>query len=60
MNDTATRAWAEPLATGVALADEGLRLLWVNPALAELLDIGPRSAVGQSLAVLLHRPFISS
>jgi two-component system nitrogen regulation sensor histidine kinase GlnL len=56
MNDTATRAWAEPLATGVALADEGLRLLWVNPALAELLDIGPRSAVGQSLAVLLHRP----
>jgi len=56
MNDTAARGWAEPLATGVALADAQLRLKWVNPALAELLDIGPRSAVGQSLAVLLHRP----
>jgi len=56
MNETAGRAWAEPLATGVALADGQLRLLWVNPALAELLAIGPRSAVGQSLAVLLHRP----
>lgn len=56
MNDITTRAWAEPLATGVALADGQLRIKWVNPALAELLDIGPRSAVGQSLAVLLHRP----
>ncbi|MFC4525552.1 PAS domain-containing sensor histidine kinase [Dyella halodurans] len=56
MNDPTSRSWAEPLATGVALADAQLRLLWVNPALAELLAIGPRSAVGQSLAVLLHRP----
>ncbi|RDI99171.1 PAS domain-containing sensor histidine kinase [Dyella solisilvae] len=56
MGETADRGWAEPLATGVALADGQLRLRWVNPALAELLDIGPRSAVGQSLAVLLHRP----
>lgn len=56
MTDTADRGWAEPLATGVALADGELRLRWVNPALAELLAIGPRSAVGQSLAVLLHRP----
>jgi two-component system nitrogen regulation sensor histidine kinase GlnL len=56
MSETARRAWAEPLVTGVALADAQLRLLWVNPALAELLDIGPRSAVGQSLAVLLHEP----
>jgi two-component system nitrogen regulation sensor histidine kinase GlnL len=56
MNDATTRGWAEPLATGVALADAQLRLLWVNPALAELLAVGPRSAVGQSLAVLLHRP----
>ncbi len=56
MNDATSRGWAEPLATGVALADAQLRLLWVNPALAELLAIGPRSAVGQSLAVLLHRP----
>lgn len=56
MTDTTDRGWAEPLATGVALADGQLRLRWVNPALAELLAIGPRSAVGQSLAVLLHRP----
>lgn len=56
MNETAGRTWAEPLATGMALADAALRLVWVNPALAELLDIGPRTAVGQSLAVLLHRP----
>ncbi|MHA6205626.1 two-component system sensor histidine kinase NtrB [Dyella soli] len=56
MSDSADRSWAEPLATGVALADAQLRLRWVNPALAELLAIGPRSAVGQSLAVLLHRP----
>ncbi|WP_267225754.1 two-component system sensor histidine kinase NtrB [Dyella silvae] len=56
MSEMASRTWAEPLATGVALADAQLRLLWVNPALAELLDIGPRSAVGQSLAVLLHDP----
>lgn len=56
MTETADRGWAEPLATGVALADGELRLRWVNPALAELLAIGPRSAVGQSLAVLLHRP----
>jgi two-component system, NtrC family, nitrogen regulation sensor histidine kinase GlnL len=56
MSETADRSWAEPLATGVALADGQLRLRWVNPALAELLEIGPRSAVGQSLAVLLHRP----
>ncbi|WP_199098347.1 ATP-binding protein [Dyella sp. ASV21] len=56
MNETVSRKWAEPLATGVALVDGQLRLLWVNPALAELLAIGPRSAVGQSLAVLLHHP----
>lgn len=56
MSDSVSRAWAEPLATGVALADGQLRLLWVNPALAELLAIGPRSAVGQSLAVLLRQP----
>ncbi|WP_114240924.1 nitrogen regulation protein NR(II) [Dyella sp. C9] len=56
MSETADRSWAEPLATGVALADAQLRLRWVNPALAELLAIGPRTAVGQSLAVLLHRP----
>ena len=56
MSDQAWRVWAEQLATGVALADAQLRLLWINAALAEQLGIGPRSAVGQSLAVLLHQP----
>lgn len=56
MSDRTDRSWAEPLTTGVALADAQLRLRWINPALAELLEIGPRSAVGQSLAVLLHQP----
>ena len=56
MSDQAWRGWAEQLATGLALADAQLRLLWINPALAEQLGIGPRSAVGQSLAVLLRQP----
>ncbi len=44
--------WAEQLATGLALVDAGLRLQWINPALAEWLELGSRSAVGQSLGVL--------
>lgn len=45
--------WAEQMATGLALVDAGLRLQWINPALAEWLDLGPRSAIGQPLGVLL-------
>ncbi len=56
MDEAAWGGWAEPLATGVALADGQLRLLRINAALAELLAVGPRTAKGQSLAVLLHRP----
>ena len=41
------------MATGLALVDAGLRLQWINPALAEWLDLGPRSVVGQPLGVLL-------
>ncbi|HEY9131321.1 MAG TPA: ATP-binding protein [Dyella sp.] len=52
----AWRNWAEQMTTGLALVDAGLRVEWVNPALAELLDIGPRSAVGQPLGLLLHEP----
>ena len=34
--------------------DAELRVAWINPALAEWLDTGPRSAVGQPLQLLLH------
>ncbi|MGO4702674.1 two-component system sensor histidine kinase NtrB [Dyella sp. 2RAB6] len=55
--DTASwRAWAEPMSTGLALVDAGLRVVWINPALAEWLDTGPRSAAGQPLGLLLHEP----
>jgi len=55
--DLATwRNWAEQMTTGLALVDAQLRVEWINPALAELLDIGPRSAVGQPLGLLLREP----
>ncbi|HEX7814391.1 two-component system sensor histidine kinase NtrB, partial [Dyella sp.] len=50
------RNWAEQMTTGLALVDGALRVEWLNPALAELLDIGPRSAVGQPLGLLLREP----
>jgi two-component system, NtrC family, nitrogen regulation sensor histidine kinase GlnL len=51
MNDRAWRTWAEQMATGLALVDGGLRLCWINPALAEWLELGPRSAIGLSLGL---------
>jgi two-component system nitrogen regulation sensor histidine kinase GlnL len=56
MSEMAWRAWAEQMATGLALVDAGLRLQWINPALAESLKLGPRSAVGQPLGQLLADP----
>jgi two-component system, NtrC family, nitrogen regulation sensor histidine kinase GlnL len=53
MNDWLWRAWAEQMATGLALVDAELRLSWINPALAEWLELGLRSAVGQPLGLLL-------
>lgn len=53
MNDRAWRTWAEQMATGLALVDAQLRLSWINPALAEWLELGLRSAVGQPLGLLL-------
>lgn len=50
------QAWAELLATGVALVDAELRVCWLNPALAELLGSGMRSAAGQPLALWLRSP----
>ncbi len=50
------RALAEQMSTGLALVDARLQVLWINPALAEWLDIGTRSAVGQPLGLLLQEP----
>ncbi|WP_049621168.1 two-component system sensor histidine kinase NtrB [Frateuria defendens] len=56
MSEVGWRAWAEQMSTGLALVDAELRLRWINPALAEWLALGPRSAVGQPLGALLHDP----
>ena len=47
MSATAGMAWAEQMSTGLALVDADLRVRWLNPALAEQLHTGPRSALGQ-------------
>ncbi len=52
MSELAGWAWAEQLTTGLALVDAQLRLRWINPALAEALEIGPRRAIGQPLRLL--------
>ncbi|GGY30681.1 two-component system sensor protein [Rhodanobacter panaciterrae] len=53
MNEADWRTWAEQMATGLARVDAELRLQWINPALAEWLELGPRSAIGQSLGLWL-------
>lgn len=50
------QTWAEQLATGVAVVDAGLHMRWLNPALAEWLGSGMRSAVGMPLALWLRAP----
>src|SRR5690348_15063301 len=59
MNEADWRAWAEQATTGLGLVDAQLRLLWLNPALAEALGLGPRRAVGQSLSALLGEPTVA-
>jgi two-component system nitrogen regulation sensor histidine kinase GlnL len=56
METTQWRSWAEQMATGLVLVDADLRLIWINRALAEWIELGPRSAVGQPLALLLREP----
>ena len=56
MNTDAWHAWAEQLATGLVWVDADLRVQWTNAALAELLGVGTRGVVGQSLAALLREP----
>ena len=59
MNEADWRAWAEQATTGLGLVDAQLRLAWLNPALAEALDLGPRRAIGQPLAALLGEPAVA-
>ncbi len=54
MSEPSWRQWAEQMATGQALVDAELRVAWINPALAERLALGPRSAVGQPLTLWLR------
>ena len=56
MSDDGWRRWAEQMATGLAVVDAELRLSWINPALAEWLELGLRGAVGQPLGLLLADP----
>lgn len=52
----ATKAVLQQLTTGVAVVDAGLRVTWLNVALAEWLGCGARSARGQPLALWLQAP----
>ncbi|UPG89965.1 ATP-binding protein [Luteibacter aegosomaticola] len=47
------------LGTGIAVVGPDLRVLWINPALGEVLDVGPRTAVGQPLGLLLRQPLLA-
>jgi two-component system nitrogen regulation sensor histidine kinase GlnL len=41
------------MATGLAVINAELRLQWINPAMAECLGLGPRSAIGLPLGAWL-------
>jgi two-component system nitrogen regulation sensor histidine kinase GlnL len=56
MDKATWQAWAEQMATGLVWVGADLRLLWINRALAEWIEMGPRSAAGQPLALLLREP----
>ena len=60
MNEADWRTWAEQATTGLGLVDAQLCLRWLNPALAEVLDLGPRRAIGQPLALLLGEPAVAA
>ncbi|GAB2573889.1 PAS domain-containing protein [Dyella jejuensis] len=54
MNEQHFLGWAEQMSTGLAVVDGRLRVEWINPALAELLGLGLRHALGLPLAGLLQ------
>jgi two-component system, NtrC family, nitrogen regulation sensor histidine kinase GlnL len=54
MSERQFQGWAEQMSTGLVVVDDQLRVLWINPSLAELLGLGLRHAQGQPLGVLLQ------
>jgi len=48
------------LSTGVAIVGADGRVVWLNPALGEVLDVGPRTAVGQALGTLMRAPALAA
>lgn len=48
--------FAERLATGLAVLDRALRVVWLNGALADLLAVGVRGLRGQVLSGLIAEP----
>ncbi|MBB3226445.1 two-component system nitrogen regulation sensor histidine kinase GlnL [Luteibacter sp. Sphag1AF] len=44
------------MGTGLAVVDGALRVVWLNPALGEILDVGPRTALGQEVSGLMREP----
>src|SRR6201991_343023 len=47
-------------ATGLAMVGPDGCVLWLNPALGEILEVGPRTAIGQELTTLLREPGLGS
>ncbi|HET6432994.1 two-component system sensor histidine kinase NtrB [Dyella sp.] len=52
MSNASWRPLADQMTTGLALVDAGLRVTWLNPALAERLALGTRSLVGQPASLM--------
>ncbi|HEY4369820.1 MAG TPA: PAS domain-containing protein, partial [Steroidobacteraceae bacterium] len=48
------------LGTGLAVIGADLCVNWLNPALGEVLDVGPRTAVGQPLPALMRESSLAS
>lgn len=48
------------MSTGLALVEDDGRVCWINAALAEMLDVGPRTAMGQRLTALLREPSLDA
>lgn len=47
------------LGTGLAVVSTDGRVAWLNPALGEFLEVGPRTAVGQELTALMREPALA-
>ena len=48
------------LGTGLAVVEADGRIAWLNPALGEVLDVGPKTAIGQDLTSLMREPGLAS